>query len=103
MNAGGHRRSSSCTILCDGNCDMWCATLLQPVATSLRSFMHRRVLLLAASALAFALLWPVAPLAAAPASDPLPGTGFAFFPETGHNVGLQIKRFYDAQGGLAIF
>src|SRR6476646_9172386 len=65
--------------------------------------MHRRVLLLAASALAAALLWPVAPIAAAPTSDPAPGTGFAFFPETGHNVGLQIKRFYDAHGGLDIF
>jgi hypothetical protein len=65
--------------------------------------MHRRVLLLAASALAAALLWPVAPLAAAPASDPLPATGFAFFPETGHNVGLAIKRFYDTHGGLDIF
>src|SRR5215211_3355645 len=77
-----------------------CSKLL---ATSLRSFMHRRVLLLAASALAVALLWPSAPLAAAPATQPPPGTGFAFFPETGHNVGLQIKRFYDAHGGLDIF
>ena len=65
--------------------------------------MHRRVLLLAASALAVALLWPVAPLGAAPASDPLPAMGFAFFPETGHNVGLAIKRFYDTHGGLDIF
>ena len=65
--------------------------------------MHRRVLLLAASALVVALLWPVAPLAAAPASDPLPATGFAFFPKTGHNVGLAIKRFYDSHGGLDIF
>ena len=65
--------------------------------------MHQRVLLLAASALAVALLWPVAPLVAAPASQPPPATGFAFFPETGHNVGLAIKRFYDAHGGLDIF
>jgi hypothetical protein len=65
--------------------------------------MHRRVLFLAASALAAALFWPVAPLAAAPARDPLPATGFAFFPETGHNVGLAIKRFYDTHGGLDIF
>jgi len=65
--------------------------------------MHRRVLLLAASALVVALLWPGAPLAAAPASDPPPATGFAFFPETGHNVGLAIKRFYDTHGGLDIF
>ncbi|MEP7187990.1 MAG: VanW family protein [Roseiflexaceae bacterium] len=65
--------------------------------------MHRRVLLLAASALAVALLWPVAPLAAAPALQPPPATGFAFFPETGHNVGLAIKRFYDTHGGIDIF
>jgi hypothetical protein len=65
--------------------------------------MHRRVLLLAASALVAALFWPSAPLAAAPATQPPAGTGFAFFPETGHNVGLAIKRFYDAHGGLDIF
>jgi hypothetical protein len=69
--------------------------------------MHRRVLLLAASALAAALLWPVAPLAAAPAAAPEAATGaapgFAYFPETGHNIGLAIKRFYDAHGGLDIF
>ena len=69
--------------------------------------MHRRVLLLAASALAATLLWPVAPLAAAPATVPEAATGaapgFAYFPETGHNIGLAIKRFYDSHGGLDIF
>ena len=38
-----------------------------------------------------------------PALQPPPATGFAFFPETGHNVGLAIKRFYDTHGGIDIF
>jgi VanW like protein len=65
--------------------------------------MHRRVLLLVASALVAALFWPAAPIGAAPAPAPIQATGFAFFPETGHNVGLAIKRFYDTHGGLDIF
>lgn len=28
---------------------------------------------------------------------------FAYFPQTGHNVGLKFKQFYDAHGGLDIF
>src|SRR5690349_16716888 len=60
--------------------------------------MHRRLLLLAISAMLAALLWPSAPAQAA-----APASGFAYFPETGHNVGLAIKRFYDAHGGLDIF
>jgi VanW like protein len=65
--------------------------------------MQRRLFLLAASALVLAALWPVAPVAAAPAPAPSPANGFAYFPETGHNVGLAIKRFYDSHGGLDIF
>lgn len=48
----------------------------------------------------------VAPTQAAPVSvapsAPV-GTGFAYFPQTGHNIGLRIKRFYDSHGGLDIF
>jgi hypothetical protein len=56
-------------------------------------------------ALLLVLLTPIAPAAppaaAAPAAQS--GDGFRFFPETGHNVGLQIKRFFDANGGLDLF
>jgi hypothetical protein len=68
--------------------------------------MHRRrFLLLAVLALVGTLSWPAAPSQAAPVllPDTTPGTAFAYFPETGHNVGLAIKRFYDAHGGLEIF
>ena len=41
------------------------------------------------------------PVQAAPAAQPAPS--FAYFPETGHNIGLEIKAFFDANGGLAIF
>jgi hypothetical protein len=42
-----------------------------------------------------------APATAAPVrSDAAP---FAYFPETGHNIGGEIKQFFDAYGGLAIF
>jgi hypothetical protein len=53
------------------------------------------------SALLAALLWPHAAVRAAPAADPAPG--FAYFPQTGHNIGLSIKRFYDSHGSLDIF
>src|SRR5262245_37088985 len=65
--------------------------------------MRRRLSLLAVSALLAALLWPRAAALAAPAAAPSPAPGFAFFPETGHNMGLAIKRFYDSHGGLDIF
>jgi hypothetical protein len=67
--------------------------------------MHRRLLLLAALALAATLLWPAGRSQAAPIllPDTTPGTAFAYFPETGHNVGMAIKRFYDTHGGLEIF
>jgi hypothetical protein len=64
--------------------------------------MPRRFPLLGAIALLVALFQPVAPTAAAPAPAPA-ASGFAYFPETGHNIGLKIKRFYDTHGGLAIF
>ena len=38
--------------------------------------------------------------AAPPASQSAP---FAYVPATGHNIGLAIKRFYETNGGLAIF
>lgn len=48
-----------------------------------------------------------APAAAAPApasaAQAAAGGAFAFFPETGHNVGMQLKRFFDANGGVAAF
>ena len=67
--------------------------------------MHRHFLSLALGALLATLLWPAAPAQAqaAPAAQPAAGTAFAFYPQTGHNVGLAIKRFYDAHGGLDIF
>jgi hypothetical protein len=65
--------------------------------------MIQRFPLVAALALLAALAWPSAPALAAPPPAPVPGNAFAFFPETGHNVGLAIKRFYDTHGGVAIF
>jgi hypothetical protein len=65
--------------------------------------MPRRFLLRVAAAMLATLLWPSAQAAAAPRLDPPIGTAFAYFPATGHNVGLAIKRFYDANGGLEIF
>lgn len=57
--------------------------------------------------LLFALLLLLLPFATVPrpaAAAPLTqGEHFAFFPETGHNVGMEIKRFFDAHGGVAIF
>jgi len=44
------------------------------------------------------------PTAAAPAApQAVQGGNFTFFPETGHNVGMQIKRFFDAHGGAETF
>ncbi len=68
--------------------------------------MLRRLPLSAALVLLAALVWPPAMAGAVPAPAPAsadPSPGFAFFPETGHNIGLKIKRFYDAHGGLDIF
>lgn len=56
---------------------------------------------------ALAYAWPVAPAVAAPPTAPAaaPGApvGFMYFEQTGHNIGLKIKRFYDAYGSTAIF
>jgi hypothetical protein len=69
--------------------------------------MPQRCSLFAALALAIALLWPFGPARAAepqqPVVDTSSGNGFAYFPETGHNIGMAIKRFYDTHGGLDIF
>jgi hypothetical protein len=65
--------------------------------------MLRRFPLLATVALLATLAWPHAPAHAAPRSQPATGSAFAYFPETGHNIGLAIKRFYDAHGGVDIF
>ncbi|NTU83828.1 MAG: VanW family protein [Chloroflexales bacterium] len=54
-------------------------------------------------AVLIALATPSFPVAAAPASQAPQDGAFAFFPETGHNLGLQIKRFFDLNGGLATF
>src|SRR6266496_2342391 len=67
--------------------------------------MHRRFLLLAVGAVLATLLWPAAPAQAdkGAVTQPSAGTAFAYYPETGHNVGLAMKRFYDTHGGLDIF
>ena len=66
--------------------------------------MLRRSSLLAALVLMATLFGPLAPAQAAPHPAPAPpAPGFAFFPETSHNIGLKIKRFYDTHGGLDIF
>lgn len=60
--------------------------------------MYRRVWLIVLLAV---LTTFSSPVAAAPATAV--GDGFTFFPQTGHNIGLQVKRFFDANGGLDIF
>lgn len=66
--------------------------------------MPRHASLLAALVLLAVVLAPSAPARAAAQPAPAaPPTGFAYFPQTGHNVGLKIKRFYDTHGGLDIF
>ncbi len=61
----------------------------------------RQLLLSLTLILTFMVSLPARPVTAAPAlSQPL---GSVYFPETGHNIALQIKRFFDANGGVAIF
>ncbi len=62
--------------------------------------MRRTLLLLV---VLFAMVFPAIPAEAAPTAQTAQPGGFAYFPETGHNVGLQIKRFFDANGGVATF
>ena len=66
-----------------------------------RAQLHLFLILALALPLAviYAMHWP-ALRAEAPAS---PRSAFAYMPATGHNIGLAIKRFYDAHGGLATF
>lgn len=66
----------------------------------------RRLLLLATVTLALVTFAQSAPLASAASIAPAPAAqvqAFAYFPETGHNIGLQIKQFYDANGGAVAF
>ena len=65
--------------------------------------MPRRLSLFAVFMLVSTLLWSIAPAHAAPTSAPSAPPGFAYFPQTGHNIGFKIKRFYDTHGGLDIF
>jgi hypothetical protein len=55
------------------------------------------------AALFAALLLSPASAAAVPNSAPAAPPDYAYFPETGHNVGGQFKRFYEANGGVDIF
>jgi hypothetical protein len=65
--------------------------------------MRRLPLVLALLVLLASVLVPH-PAAAGPAAQQVAqGGGFAYFPETGHNVGMQVKRFFDAHGGVATF
>lgn len=64
--------------------------------------MNRRLQLLIAAM--FVLhVGPPQPALARPAVAQTTGAGFAYFAETGHNLGLAIKRFYDGHGGIDIF
>jgi hypothetical protein len=66
-----------------------------------RKQLHLFVILALALPLAAIYAWPWLVLRAAPA--PAAHAAFAYVPATGHNIGLAIKRFYDANGGLAIY
>jgi hypothetical protein len=63
----------------------------------------RRVCVVLALALLLVSLLPARPLAAAPAAPQTAPGNVVFYPETGHNVGMQLKRFFDAYGGVATF
>ncbi len=65
--------------------------------------MHRRIQLLIVALVALNFAPAVPALARSVGAQPAGGSGFAYFPETGHNVGLAIKRFYDTHGGIDIF
>lgn len=66
--------------------------------------MHYRLLVFVASVFLITALSPQTPTLAAPSSAPSTSNdAFAYFPETGHNIGLDIKHFYDAHGGVDIF
>ncbi len=59
------------------------------------------VLIIALLALAVLLVPAAPPAVAAPAAQQ--SDAFAFYPQTGHNVGMQIKQYFDANGGLDVF
>ena len=63
--------------------------------------MSRRLLLLFLTLL-LAVGAPQAAPARAETAVP-PENAFHYFPETGHMIGMQVKRFYDANGGLEAF
>jgi hypothetical protein len=60
----------------------------------------RRLPVIFALALLLSALPVARPVSAAPAANP---AGVVFFPETGHNVGMPLKRFFDTYGGVATF
>jgi hypothetical protein len=73
-----------------------------------RAQLHLFLILALALPLAAIYAAPWWSLRAAPESQPREGpssqpAAFAYVPETGHNIGLAIKRFYETNGGLAIF
>ncbi|WP_129629235.1 VanW family protein [Candidatus Oscillochloris fontis] len=57
------------------------------------------------SARLFTLVFVLAALLALPQTPTAAAQGepFAFFPQTGHNIGMQVKQFFDANGGIDIF
>jgi hypothetical protein len=59
-----------------------------------------RLLLFCLTVLLFATTAAPAAQAAPTAATP---AGFAYFPETGHNIGPQLKPFFDAHGGVENF
>ncbi|NJN17584.1 MAG: vanomycin resistance protein VanB [Oscillochloris sp.] len=63
--------------------------------------MHRMVAIVFVAVLLAVVSLPVAPAVAAPQSQQ--SEAFVYFPNTGHNIGFEIKQFFDANGGLAIF
>ncbi|KAB8139888.1 vanomycin resistance protein VanB [Chloroflexia bacterium SDU3-3] len=63
--------------------------------------MRKQLSLLGVCLMLAAFCLPSAQASAAPANPP--GTLVAYYPETGHHVISHFKKFYDANGGLAIF
>ncbi|MEI8306142.1 MAG: VanW family protein [Chloroflexales bacterium] len=64
--------------------------------------MYRPVVLIIALVALATLLVPAASPALAAPPDPQ-SAAFAFYPQTGHNIGMQIKQYFDANGGLDVF
>src|SRR5688572_20341808 len=64
--------------------------------------MRRRTLLIVVLVM-FGFVTALKPTSSLQAAPSAASSGFTYFSETGHNIGLRVKSFYDRNGGLPIF